>query len=97
MPKVVRYHFAVLASADLTDGFQADELDGSGPVFVFDGREVEHRDAITRRSCELNADGSGLIQNSNNLGGVNPISMEVVDVDFGEEYITTLCSSRQTR
>ena len=31
---------------------------------------------------QLRSDGSGLIQNANNVGGVNPATMEVVDGDF---------------
>ncbi len=42
---------------------------------------------------QLNSDGTGSIRNSNNLGGINPSSGQVVDVDFGEEYITNLTFS----
>ena len=30
------------------------------------------------------------MQNSNNFGGINPSTGLMVDVDFGEEYITDL-------
>ena len=39
---------------------------------------------------ELNSDGSGRMQNSNNFGGINPGSGLFVDVKFGVEYITDL-------
>lgn len=39
---------------------------------------------------ELNSDGTGLFQNSNNMGGINPGNGLEVDVDFGEEYISEL-------
>ncbi|MEL6104456.1 MAG: PEP-CTERM sorting domain-containing protein [Planctomycetota bacterium] len=79
----------IASDADLTDGLQASELTGVDPVFVFNGREVgtgRYHPAIVR----LNADGTGSIRNSNNMGGVNPGSGQVVDVEEGEEYITEL-------
>jgi len=84
-------NFEVSSTADLTDGLQASELvaDGSGKIFEFNGREVNtgrYHPALV----ELFADGTGRIQNSNNTGGVNPGNGEVVDVDFGEEYIVDL-------
>lgn len=81
--------FAVSPAADLSDGLQVSELSGSDPVFVFDGREVDtgrYHPAL----LELNIGGTGSIRNSNNMGGVNPGSGEVVDVDVGEEYVTQL-------
>ena len=75
--------------ADLSDGLQASELVGSDPVFLFNGREVgtgRYHPAIVR----LNADGTGSIRNSNNMGGVNPGNGQVVDVEEGEEYTTEL-------
>jgi hypothetical protein len=81
--------FEIDASADLTDGLQISELLGVGLVFLFNGREVgtgRYHPAL----FQLNDDGTGSIQNSNNQGGINPGSGEVVDVDFGEEYITEL-------
>ena len=39
---------------------------------------------------ELNIDGTGRIQNSNNFGGINPVTGKFVDLDFGEEYIVDL-------
>jgi hypothetical protein len=81
--------FAVDAAADLSDGLQVSELVGAATVFEFDGREVDtgrYHPAL----FQLNADGTGMIQNSNNSGGINPGSGEEVDVDYGEEYITEL-------
>ena len=81
--------FEVDASADLSDGLQVSELVGTGVVFEFNGREVDtgrYHPALV----QLNADGTGSIRNSNNFGGVNPVSGELVDVDFGEEYITEM-------
>lgn len=87
--------FEVDAAADLSDGIQVSELVGAGTVFEFNGREVDtgrYHPAIV----QLNADGTGIIQNSNNMGGINPGSGEVVDVDFGEEYITELTFNPST-
>ena len=81
--------FEIAASADLTDGLQISELVGDELVFLFNAREVD-TGRYHPPLFELNADGSGSIQNSNNLGGINPGSGEEVDVDFGEEYITEL-------
>lgn len=81
--------FEVAPGADLSDGLQVSELVGEMGVFVFNGREVDtgrYHPALV----ELNMDGTGLIQNSNNIGGINPASMEEVDVEIGEEYITAL-------
>jgi hypothetical protein len=81
--------FEISASADLSDGLQVSELVGEAAVFVFDGRELEtgrYHPAL----LELNADGTGLLRNSNNMGGINPASMEEVDVMIGEEYVTEL-------
>ena len=72
-----------------SDGLQVSELVGTGIVFEFNGREVgtgRYHPALV----QLNADGTGSIRNSNNTGGINPGSGLVVDVDFGEEYITEL-------
>lgn len=81
--------FSVSAAADLSDGLQANELVGTDPVFIFNGREVgtgRYHPAL----LQLNADGTGSIRNSNNMGGVNPGSNMVVEVDFGDEYIVNL-------
>lgn len=58
-------------------------------MFRFNGREVDtgrYHPALV----ELNADGTGRIRNSNNLGAINPSSLQTVNVDIGDEYITEL-------
>ena len=87
--------FEVDITADLSDGLQVSELVGTGIVFEFNGREVgtgRYHPALV----QLNADGTGSIRNSNNTGGINPGSGLVVDVDFGEEYITELTFNPST-
>ncbi len=83
-------NFEIAASANLSDGLQVNELVGSDPVFVFNGREIDtgrYHPAL----FELNADGTGRIQNSNNQSVVpNPANGQMVNVDFGDEYITDL-------
>ena len=81
--------FVIAANADLGDGLQVSELAGSDPVFVFNGRELDtgrYHPAL----IQLNSNGTGSIRNSNNNGGINPATEEIVDVNFGEEYITDL-------
>ena len=81
--------FSISNSADLTDGLQLSELVGDNPVFVFNGREVgtgRYHPSLV----QLNANGTGLLRNSNNFGGINPASNEEVDVKIGDEYITEL-------
>ena len=81
--------FEISAAANLADGLQVSELVGDAGVFVFDGRELgtgRYHPAL----FELNSDGTGLVRNSNNMGGINPASMEEVDVQIGDEYVTEL-------
>lgn len=83
--------FEVAATADLSNGLQVSELVGTDRVFKFDGFEFDtgrYHPAL----FELNANGMGSIQNSNNNGPntSNPSSNELVNVDFGDEYITSL-------
>lgn len=77
--------FEIAPGAVLSDGVQVAELVGSGVVLEFNGREIDNgrfHPALLR----LNADGTGVIQNSNNTPSLDPL----VEVDFGEEYITNL-------
>lgn len=79
-------NFEIAAGADLSDGLQVSELVGTDMVFVFDG----HEDGTGRfhpALLVLNSDGTGLLQNSNNMGAGPDMN---IDVDFGEEYITEL-------
>jgi len=87
--------FEIDAAAAPDDGLQVSELVGTAVVFEFNGREVDtgrYHPALV----QLNADGTGRILNSNNFGGINPSSGLMVDVDFGEEYITNLTFSPAT-
>jgi hypothetical protein len=91
--------FDVAGSADLSDGLQVSELNilspdpaagiGSDVVFHFNGRE-EGTGRYHPLFLQLFADGTGIVQNADNQGGINPITMEEVNVNFGEEYITNL-------
>ena len=81
--------FEISSAANLADGLQVSELVGGADVFVFNGREVgtgRYHPSL----LQLDSDGSGLLRNSNNMGGINPFSMEEVDVQIGEEYVTEL-------
>lgn len=87
-------HFEVSPTANLSDGLQMSELVGIDPVFVFNGQELGQTPGRYHPALlELNSDGSGLIRNGNNVGGINPSSGEIVDVEIGEEYITSLTFS----
>ena len=83
--------FEILGGADFSDGLQIDELAdlGGGVVFRLDARE-EGTGRYHPTFIELNSDGTGRIQNADNFGGINPSTMELVDVARGEEYITDL-------
>ena len=81
--------FEIKADADLTDGLQVSELAGTDPVFELNAREVD-TGRYHPPILQLNANGTGIIQNSNNQGGINPVTEMEVDVDFGEEYVTLL-------
>ena len=77
--------FEILETAELGDGVQADELVGDGVIFTFNAREINNG-RFHPALFELNNDGTGRIQNSNNIHTEDPL----IDVDFGEEYITDL-------
>lgn len=77
--------FDVSDTAVLSDGVQVAELDGATLVFTFNGREIDNG-RFHPALFQLNADGTGLIQNSNNVVQQNPL----IQVGFGEEYITDL-------
>ncbi len=77
--------FEIAPSAVLDDGVQAAELVGGGVVLTFNGREIDNG-RFHPALLELRADGNGRIQNSNNVPSTDPL----VEVDFGEEYITDL-------
>lgn len=77
--------FEIASGAELSDGLQVDELVGDGQVFIFNGREVDNG-RFHPALFELNSDGTGLIQNSDNIPTQDPL----LEVDFGAEYITNL-------
>lgn len=82
-------NFEIASTANLMDGLQVSELVGTGLVFEFDGRELGtgryHPPII-----QLMSDGTGSIRNSNNTGGINPFTGVEVNVEIGDEYVTTL-------
>jgi len=78
-------NFEISPTAVLTDGVQVAELVGAGVVLTFNGREIDNG-RFHPALFELNADGTGRIQNSNNIHTLDPLN----EVDFGEEYITDL-------
>ena len=77
--------FEISTTAVLTDGVQVAELVGAGVVFTFNAREIDNR-RFHPALFELNADGTGRIQNSDNIHTLDPLN----EVEFGEEYITDL-------
>jgi hypothetical protein len=79
-------NFEILPGADLSNGVQAAELAGGGVIFTFNAREMQ-TPRFHPPLFELNMDGTGRIQNSNNM----PIRDDVqLSVEFGEEYISDL-------
>ena len=86
--------FQVDSAADLSDGLQLSDLSGFGDetILFFDTREFNqspgryHPPQLT-----LRADGTGLLQNSNNSSTFpNPDSGLIVDVGLGDEYEVNL-------
>jgi hypothetical protein len=69
----------------LSDGVQVSELVGDGVVLTFNAREIDNG-RFHPALFELSADGTGRIQNSDNIHTLDPLN----EVDFGEEYITDL-------
>lgn len=77
--------FEIGAGAVTSDGIQLAELAGNGIVFTFNGKEIGNG-RFHPALLELNDDGTGMIQNSDNIVVENPFQQ----VAFGEEYITDL-------
>ncbi len=77
--------FEISNAAVLSDGVQAAELVGGGVVFTFNGRENDNG-RFHPALFELRADGTGRIQNSDNIVTETPF----LQVSFGDEYITDL-------
>lgn len=77
--------FEIAGNAVLDDGIQAVELAGNGVVLTFNGREVGNG-RFHPALLELNMNGTGRIQNSDNI----TVEVPLQQVDFGSEYITDL-------
>jgi hypothetical protein len=77
--------FEIAQNAVLSDGVQAVELVGGETVLTYNAREVDNG-RFHPALLELNANGTGRIQNSDNIPTLNPL----LEVAFGEEYITDL-------
>ncbi len=77
--------FEISENAVLSDGVQAAELVGSETILTFNAREIDNG-RFHPALFELNANGTGRIQNSNNVPEQDPL----VEVAFGAEYITDL-------
>ena len=77
--------FDIMPTAVLSDGVQAAELVGGALIFTFNGREIGNG-RFHPALLELNMDGTGRIQNSNNV----IVEVPLQAVDFGDEYITDL-------
>lgn len=77
--------FEISPGAVLSDGVQVAELAGNDVVLTFNGREIDNG-RFHPALLELRADGTGRIQNSNNIPSIALMN----DVEFGEEYITDL-------
>ncbi|MGI9342097.1 MAG: hypothetical protein ACR2QV_04565 [Gammaproteobacteria bacterium] len=77
--------FEIAPNAVLSDGVQVAELVGSAVVLTFNAREIDNG-RFHPALLELRGDGTGRIQNSDNVPTLNPL----VEVDFGAEYITDL-------
>ena len=77
--------FEIAPFAVLEDGVQAVELVGGGVVLTLNAREVDNG-RFHPALFELNMNGTGRIQNSDNIHTANPL----LQVNFGDEYITDL-------
>ncbi|MBV1911854.1 MAG: hypothetical protein KUG78_21350, partial [Kangiellaceae bacterium] len=77
--------FEIANDADFSDGIQASELVDNGNIITINAREVGNG-RFHPAIFELYIDGTGRIQNSNNIHTVDPL----LEVNFGDEYITDL-------
>lgn len=78
-------NFQISPNAILTDGVQVAELVGSGVVLTYNAREVGNG-RFHPALLELNANGTGRIQNSDNVISEAPFQQ----INFGDEYINDL-------
>lgn len=77
--------FQISPAAVLSDGVQVAELVGNGVVLTYNAREVGNG-RFHPALFELSANGTGRIQNSDNIVNENPF----LQVNFGDEYVTDL-------
>ena len=77
--------FQIASNAVLSDGVQVAELVGNGLVFTFNGKEIDNG-RYHPTLFELNSDGTGMMQNSDNIIALEPLDQ----VAFGSEYINAL-------
>ncbi len=78
-------NFQISPNAVLTDGVQVAELVGNGVVLTYNAREVGNG-RFHPALLELNSNGTGSIQHSDNIISENPFQQ----IDFGDEYINDL-------
>jgi len=77
--------FEISQFAVLSDGIQVAELVGNDVVLTYNAREIGNG-RFHPALFELRADGTGQIQNSDNIVSENPFQQ----VNFGDEYINSL-------
>ena len=77
--------FEISDSADFSDGIQASELVDNGFIISLNAREIDNG-RFHPALFELLSDGTGRIQNSDNIHTLDPL----LQVNFGDEYITDL-------
>ncbi len=77
--------FEISEAAVLSDGVQVAELVGNDVVLVYNAREVDNG-RFHPALLELRANGTGQIQNSDNVIVANPLQQ----VNFGDEYVNSL-------
>ncbi len=96
--------FEVAETADLLDGLQVSDLvvRPNNLVLTIDAREFERQDVSRYHPpfLFLRADGSLLLKSSNNSSGdsgtINPQTRESVDLEYGDEYITSFRSNSKS-
>ncbi|MGI9204367.1 MAG: hypothetical protein ACR2Q3_10180 [Woeseiaceae bacterium] len=77
--------FQISTAAVLSDGVQIEELVGTGIVLTYNAKEVGNG-RFHPALLELSANGTGRIQNADNIISENPFQQ----IDFGEEYVNDL-------
>jgi len=77
--------FEISQAAVLSDGVQVAELIGNDIVLVYNAREVDNG-RFHPALLELRANGTGQIQNSDNVIVANPLQQ----INFADEYVNSL-------